>query len=249
MKRPRIASKPTLGKQLYPVSSARQETSLARGRYDKGMSLPEFKIWMVAASQDSLELKTTAPILCSMANIDGYGARKYAAVQECLTGLLKHEVHFLKADTEKGVFKFIGFSLFSYAAYEEGGTVTIKINSELAPYLHNLRKNFTQVNLEELLSLDSFYQARLYMLACSCSKLNYEGARTFSIQDFALALGMEYKKSDEWVVMRRARLCWEELQKKTDLHFSLVTLKTGRKISGVRFDNFKFLAKADTSPV
>ena len=241
MIRPRI--KAGNSKKLYSVTALRQETNLARGRYGEGMTLPEFKIWMITASQDSLNLETTATELCSLANLNGYGVRKYVMVQEFLTALLKREVHFLTQDLEKGTFRFTGFPLLAEASYEEGGKAAIQINPKLAPYIHNLKRRFTSINLKELLSVSSYYQARLYMLVCSCKALQFMGARTFSIPDLAAALGIPFKQGEERFVIRQIRECQKALQKTTSLSFFLTVLKTGRKISAVRFDFPKPLAK------
>ncbi len=64
---------------------------------------------------------------------------------------------------KKGSFR--RYNLFSYFDYNDGsGTVTIKFNEDMRPFLLRLKGNFTKIQLEDVLMFQHKYSIRLFEL-------------------------------------------------------------------------------------
>jgi plasmid replication initiation protein len=130
--------------------------------------------------------------------------------------------------------KVIQVAWLSYVAYNETeGTIDIRFDPFLRPYLLELKKNFTSYKLENIVKLKSTYAIRIYELLKQYEKIQ---ERTFLLDDLRKMLGAEdiypaYGNFKQRVLAPAQK----ELKKKTDISFEIEEVKIGRRVDKVKF--------------
>jgi hypothetical protein len=128
----------------------------------------------------------------------------------------------------------IQVSWLSYVAYNENeGTIDLRFDPFLKPYLLQLKREFTSYKLENVVKLKSAYSIRIYELLKQYEKLH---ERTLLLTDLRKMLGAEdiypaYGNFKQRVLLAAQK----ELQKKTDLNFKIEEIKSGRKVTKIKF--------------
>jgi plasmid replication initiation protein len=115
------------------------------------------------------------------------------------------------------------------------GYVDIKISDDMKPYLLNLKREFTQYKLSQIIKLSSVYAIKIYELL---KKQEGLGKRTIFIDDLRKKLSIQdnhYKKIND-LKLRVLEISKREINLKTDLKIDFEFIKTGRKVTAVQFD-------------
>jgi plasmid replication initiation protein len=112
--------------------------------------------------------------------------------------------------------------------------VEIKVNSELAPYLIDLKSQFTRYSLSEVLNFKSLYSIRIYQILC---QWNFKEEKKYSIEELRFMLNIEaheYTRYNDFKkdVLEKAS---KEINKSSTLKFAYKEVKTGRKITHIVF--------------
>ena len=114
------------------------------------------------------------------------------------------------------------------------GTVQLRLNEKLKPYLLELKRNFTQYQIIYTLFFHSKYSIRLYELVCS---IHYH-----AMQEYRKQYGLDELKQlldceiyDDYRGFRRRVLdkAVEEINEHSDKNVSYNTIKQGRKVVGI----------------
>lgn len=130
--------------------------------------------------------------------------------------------------------KVIQVAWLSYVAYNETeGSIDIRFDPFLRPYLLELKREFTSYKLENVVQLKSTYAIRIYELLKQYEKIQ---ERTFLFKDLRKLLGAEdiypaYGNFKQRVLMPAQK----ELKNKTDISFKLEEIKSGRRIIKIKF--------------
>lgn len=130
--------------------------------------------------------------------------------------------------------KIIQVAWLSYVAYNESeGTIDIRFDPFLRPYLLQLKREFTSYKLDNVVKIKSSYAIRIYELLKQYEKFQ---ERTFLLADLRKMLGAEdvypaYGNFKQRVLVPAQK----ELKKKTDISFEIQEIKIGRRIDKIRF--------------
>ena len=128
-------------------------------------------------------------------------------------------------ETNEKIFKFRWFSEFEII--KGSGKVNITLNSNIKKYLIDLRENFTQYELYNILALKGKYSIRLYEFFKSYSFMR---EKKFDINELKKILQAEhyinYKDFRNRVLEKAVR----EINQYTDIEVSYTTENKGRKI-------------------
>ncbi len=138
--------------------------------------------------------------------------------------------------------------LASVEYYWGEGYVDIEISKQLKPYLLELKGKFTTYELKYIFPLQSSYSVRIYELLKQYFSDIIE--RTFEIEEFKLILqiGNQYKLYAD--LKKRVILqAQKELREHTDIYFEFEEIKTGRKISHIKFFIFSNQKETPKEPV
>ena len=136
----------------------------------------------------------------------------------------------------------VQLSWFSSVRYKVGeGTVVLKFDNCLKPYLLQLKELYTSYKLENILTLKSKYSLRLFeILKSNQFKRNCE----LDLEELKVMLGATEKSYSIYQNVKNRIIirAQNELKEKTDISFDFEEIKTGRKVTSIRFfirDNSK----------
>ncbi len=171
------------------------------------------------------------------------GSHLYEEVANNIKSLMSHVVEW---EEGKGDSRFA--QLVHKAKYfKKQGVVMLQPHPDMKPHLLQLRKEFTQAQLQQCLRFSSTYTSRLYMLLKQFDSRT-SGVRIMSITELRFKLSLDYterlSKGKEvpysiyplyadlkrWVI--------EPAQKEianTDIPFDFTPIKTGRKVTAIKF--------------
>jgi plasmid replication initiation protein len=156
------------------------------------------------------------------------GTPKYTELRK-ITKELMQKVFEIRIDK-----KVIQVSWLSYVAYNESeGTIDIRFDPFLRPYLLELKREFTSYKLENVVKLKSSYAIRIYELLKQYEKIK---ERTFLLSDLRKLLGVDNLYPAYGNFKQRVLIpAQKELQKKTDISFKLEEIKNGRRVVKIKF--------------
>ena len=129
----------------------------------------------------------------------------------------------------------IQLSWLSSARYKTGeGLVILKFDSSLKPYMLQLKELYTSYKLENILSLKSKYSLRLFELLKSNE---YKKIWKIELEELKKLLGATEKSYSIYqnVKNRIILKAQKELKEKTDICFDFEEIKTGRKVTSIKF--------------
>lgn len=118
---------------------------------------------------------------------------------------------------------------------DNSGIIQIKLDSDMKPYLLQLKENFTKYELLWTLNFKSKYTIRLYELIKSIHfhELNiYQ--QEFDLNELKRMLGAETYKTYQTFKVRALEPSIEEINKYSDKNISYSAIKDGRAVSKIR---------------
>jgi len=170
------------------------------------------------------------------AKLTGTGSGNIYSQMEAVTKSLLRSV--VEIRIQDGDRSRLAFQWLSECTYREGqGTVDIQFHDRLKPYLLELRSRFTQLRLERFYKFRSTYTIRFFERVEMLRGLNRMSWQ-MTLADLKDWLGLEPTAyADGFSAMKAYVLdvAQKELDQKSDWSFSFLTIKTGRKITGIEF--------------
>lgn len=117
---------------------------------------------------------------------------------------------------------------------EKSGVVKFSFDSLIAPFLFEIKRNFTKYPLRHVIKLRSAYSIRMYELLKQYAKI---GERRISLPELRETLGIEDDLYPRFFDFKKRILApsQKELERHTDIRFTFSELKTKRVISGIHF--------------
>lgn len=138
----------------------------------------------------------------------------------------------IKIKTSTGLLQINWISSANYN--DDSGTVTLKFDPSLKPYLLKIQKNFTSTRFGITAKFKSFYTTRIYLLVKQYEKV---GTRTVTIE-FLKELFPQYELYKD--IKKRILIpAQKEIAKISDIKFDIKERKIGNKVKEVIFWNIK----------
>ena len=155
---------------------------------------------------------------------------KYTEIPKITKELMKKILEIQEGNT------LLQVAWLSSARYEKGsGMVTLKFSPDLKPYMLQLKKNFTQYQLANILSMKSKYSPRIYEIL-KCNEFRKQAYIEIEINDLRKLIKTDivYPKYNDFkrFVLERTK---KELKKVSDISFDFEEIKTGRKVTSLKF--------------
>jgi plasmid replication initiation protein len=163
----------------------------------------------------------------------------YWAVKEALKELLEKPLYIPKGKDENDN-SFLMLNWVASAEYKEGeGLIEFEISNKLRPYLLEAQKKFLRYKLENILPLKRSYSIRMYEILKDWLELNSrygnKAEKIVSLKEFMeiLEIPRSYKFYDiKRQILNKAK---QELSENTDILFEYEEIKTGRKVTHLKF--------------
>ncbi|MBW9159001.1 replication initiation protein [Clostridium sp. FP2] len=123
----------------------------------------------------------------------------------------------------------------SSAEYFKDGSIELCFDNKLKPYLLQLKERFTKVSLDKAITFNSNYSCRIYELL-----KQYEGIGKITISIDALRTMFciepyEYSRYNDFKRKVLLQAQKEINLDKTDISFDFEEIKTGRKVTSIKF--------------
>lgn len=114
------------------------------------------------------------------------------------------------------------------------GSILVQFAPKLKPYLLNLKNNFVSYKLQNVSKLTSKYSIRVYELL---KQYEFKKVFDFNLEEFRLLIGLDEFEYPRYSNFKQKILLktYKELKEKTDIKFEFEEIKTGRKVTGIRF--------------
>ena len=155
---------------------------------------------------------------------------KYTEIPKITKELMKKVLEIQEGKT------LLQVAWLSSARYEKGsGMVTLKFSPDLKPYMLQLKNNFTQYQLANILSMKSKYSPRIYEIL-KCNEFKKQGNIEIDVVDLRKLLRAEdiyplYADLKRKIIKQTQK----ELKKISDINFNFEEIKTGRKVTSLKF--------------
>ena len=166
----------------------------------------------------------------------------YSRVEDITRGLRAKELA-IRNKVENRVL-YTGW-LSSAHYFNNEGYVKLCFDPNLKPYLLNLKEQFTQYALRNIVKFKSVYTIRIYELLRQYFNTEHK-TRIFELKDLKAKLGLvefdkngsvtkEKLKSYADIKRRILTPAQKELKEKSDISFEFKEIKTGRRVTAVKF--------------
>ena len=128
---------------------------------------------------------------------------------------------------------FQGYTLFATIIYENG-LITGEFHQDLKPFFLEVKKCFTRLSLNQYLRLPSIYSQQLFGFLQSW---NDKPEIEISISELHEMLNTPVSFRSNFAALKRRVLekAHTDIQKHTDLRYDWEPVKTGRKVTAIRF--------------
>lgn len=198
------------------------------------LSLEEQKIILTLASmvqpedEDFKPYKFRISDFMKLINVDT--KTKYTEIPKITKELMKKVFEIHEGDI------LIQTAWLSSATYRKGsGMVELEFSPKLKPYMLKLNNMFTQYKLDNILTMKSKYSPRIYEIL-KCNEFKRQGYVELEIEELRKLLKVEniypkYNDFKRFIIQRTQK----ELKKISDISFEFEEIKTGRKITTLRF--------------
>lgn len=165
---------------------------------------------------------------CELCGIENRSGRTYDSVKKTLKTLADKSVWIYLDDGRETLMRWIERPYID----SKSGTIQIKIDELMKPYLLQLRKKFTQYNLYYTLPMRSQYSIRLYEFLKS---FEYKKAFEFDIEELKkMFMAENYSRYPDFK-NRVLRPAISEVNEYTDIYITYKEIKSGRKYSSIYF--------------
>jgi len=210
-----------------------QHNKIIEGKYN--MTTTEIKIIAKLTSlikKDDDDFKEHTFVSKNLLNELNLGSENYTALEESINKLISRRIE-IEQDNKK---KKLVTTFLSSCIYDNTGDeskIILRYDPNLKPYFIQLGKHFTKYYLENILELNSFYAIRIYEL---CKQYETIKERTIEIKDLKeiLDINDKYKKYNDFK-KKVLEISEREINEKTDINISFEEIKTGRKVTSIKF--------------
>ena len=198
------------------------------------LSLEEQKIILTLASMvqpNDEEFKPYIFKISDFMELLGVNTKtKYSEIPKITKDLMKKVFEIEEDDV------IIQTAWLSSATYKKGsGIVELEFSPKLKPYMLKLNSMFTQYKLANILSMKSKYSPRIYEIL-KCNEFKKQNFVEIKITELRRLLKAEniyplYSDFKRYIIIRTKK----ELKKLSDIWFEFEEIKTGRKVTSIRF--------------
>ena len=168
---------------------------------------------------------------CKVCGIDYSNGKNYADLKEAVKEIADKSIWVKLDNGKETLLRWIEKPYLD----EHSGTIQIKLDKDMKPFLLQLKENFTQYELLWTLNFKSKYSIRLYELVKSIHYHELDTySRDFELDELRRMLGAETYKTYQTLKARVLEPSIEEVNTYSDKNVSFEPIKSGRAVSKIR---------------
>lgn len=184
--------------------------------YDQDFKLYEFNI------QD----------FCKVCGIDSEGGQSYRDIKAAIKSIADQSIWIHLDEDEETLLRWIEKPYIN----KNSGTIRIRLDEDMKPFLLNLKKNFTSYELIFTLRFKSKYSIRLYELIKSIHYRELEEyERIFTLDELRRLMGAETYTTYQTFKTRALNMAVSEINLYSDATIQYVPLKKGKAVNAIKF--------------
>lgn len=206
-----------------------KSNKLIEARYD--LNLNEQKIILYAVSKLDRNKDKFNLLQLEVKEFTGLidtSPKRYSEIREVIKSMLDRK---LIINTEKSELMMHWLSSAEYL--KDSGIIELEFSEKLIPYLLQLKQQYTQYELKNILYLKNKYAIRIYEVLKQYQKI---GNREFDLEKLKEIIGCKNKYDDFRNFKKKVLdVSKKELCEHTDICFEYEKISKGRKIVGIKF--------------
>ena len=228
----RAGSKPEITEaQSYKV--VKSNDLIQKSRFS--LSLQEQKIILYLISKikpEDMELKEynfEIMDFCRVCGLDDSNGANYKYIKQTLKDLRDKSIWVEMEDSTETTLAWID----KVTMAKRSGTVRIKLDDMMKPYLIQLQERFTQFELLYTLAMKSQYSIRLYELLKS---YEHRSGQSFTVEELKKKLNAENYDRFNNFQRKVMDIALREINELSDINVVCTLTKEGRRYSKIKFD-------------
>ncbi len=201
------------------------------------LSLQQQKILIYLISQISVQdedfkiYRFSIPEFCRVCGLSGSGTN-YADLKSAIKGIADKSLWVRMESGKETLLRWIEKARID----ERSGEIEIRIDSDMKPYLLQLRGNYTQYEMIYTLRFKSKYSVRLYELIKSIHfHPQEEYSRRFELEELKIMLSAEKYKTFQHFKDRVLIPSVNEINQYSDKNIVFSAIRKGRSIAEIEF--------------
>lgn len=153
----------------------------------------------------------------------------YSEVAKYIESLRHRDLTIIK---ENSILKTTWLSSAEYFTNE--GYVELEFSPKLKPYLLQLKERFTKLDFKNVINFNSNYSCRVYELLKQYERI---GERTLKLDDLKTMFCIEPNEYKLYADFKRKVIlqAQKEINSKTDIYFEFQEIKSGKKVTTLKF--------------
>lgn len=169
---------------------------------------------------------------CKVCGIDYTSGKNYQDVKAAIKDIADKSLWIKIDEDEETLLRWIEKPYIN----KKSGTIKIRLDEDMKPYLLQLKQNFTQYELLWTLHFKSKYTIRLYELIKSIHFFELKSyTREYSLDDLRRILDAEKYTTYQTFKTRVLNPAVEEINNYSDKNLICEPLKQGRAVAAIRF--------------
>lgn len=169
---------------------------------------------------------------CKVCGIDSDGGKTYAELKEQIKAIRDKSLWVELEDGKETTLSWIEKPYLD----RNSGTIRIRLDNDMKPYLLELKERFTKYELIYTLHFRSKYTIRLYELIKSIHYRDLEQyTRKFELEQLRTLLDAEKYTRYQHFKERVLEPATKEINEYSDINVSYATIKEGRKVAIIEF--------------
>lgn len=167
---------------------------------------------------------------CKVCGIDYTNGKNYIGLKEAIKEIAQKVLWVMLPNGKEATIRWIEKAYID----RNTGTIEIRLDEDMKPYLLQLKDNFTQYELVWTLKFNSKYSIRLYELIKSIHYHELDPyERTYDIDELKRLLDAEVYKTYQHFKDRALQIAVDEINSTSDKLVSFTPIKNGRAVKKI----------------
>ena len=168
---------------------------------------------------------------CKVCGIDYEGGKNYRDIKAAIKSIRDRSIWVQIDENTETLLSWIEKPYID----KNSGTIRIRLDEDMKPYLLNLKANFTSYELIYTLRFRSKYTIRLYELINSIHfKPLDEYVKTYDLEELKVLMGAETYKTYQTFKNRALNMAVGEINQYSDKNVRYETVKKGKAVVAIR---------------
>lgn len=209
---------------------------IQKSRYNLNVQQQKILLYLISQvspfDTDFQEYEFNIIEFCKVCGIDYRQGKNYQDIKNAIKDIADRSIWITLDTGEETLLRWIEKPYIN----KKGGLIRIRLDNDMKPYLIELKKNFTKIELVYTLAMKSKYSIRLYEIIKSVHYDEQEEyTRRYKLDDLKKMLGAEHYTIYRDFHARVLKIAVSEINQYTDKEVSYRPITESRSTIGIEF--------------